>query len=169
MESLDIVIHNANTVSIKDLEHNLDIADFKWDKLITLLRVKCESVFFSGFRLSYETNPQEIIDYVAEEKLYIENEGEVVEKKLIRIREINVINRALLSKLWKAYDEPSLVFFAEKNNERDLVDCMSHYQFGLDILRRVPGIYDLSQSYEADVMWIQSNVGIANLLLVLQD
>ena len=81
MGSLDIVIHDAATVSIKDLEHNLDIADFRWDKLIDLLRDKCESVFFSGFRLSYETNPQEIIDYVAEEKLYIEDEGEVVEKK----------------------------------------------------------------------------------------
>lgn len=169
MSSLDIVIHNANTVSIKDLEHDLNIADFKWDKLITLLRVECESVFFSGFRLSYETNPQEIIDCVAEEKLYIENEGEVVEKTLIRVKEINVINRALLSKLWKAYDEPSLVFLAEKNNEQDLVDCMNDYHFGLEILRRVPGIYDLSQSYEADVLWIQSNADIAPLLLAIED
>lgn len=169
MGSLDIVMHNANTVSINDLERNLDIADSKWDKLITLLHVKCESVFFSGFRLSYETNPQEIIDYVAEEKLYIKNEGEVIEKILVRIREINLINRTLLSELWKAYDEPSLVFLTEKNNEQDLVDCMSHYQFGLEILKRVPGIYDLSHSYEANVIWIQSNVDIAPLLLAIQN
>lgn len=51
MGSLDIVIHHTTTVSIKDLDHNLDIADLKWDKLIDLLRVKCESIFFSGFRL----------------------------------------------------------------------------------------------------------------------
>lgn len=82
MGNLDIVIHNATTVSIKDLEHNLDIADFKWDKLIALLRVRCESIFFSGFRLSYETNPQGIINYVAEEKLYIEDEGEGAKKSL---------------------------------------------------------------------------------------
>ncbi|AZI24054.1 hypothetical protein EA772_01350 [Pedobacter sp. G11] len=48
MGSLDIVMHNANTVSIKDLEHNLDIADSKWDKLITLLHIKCEIVFSQG-------------------------------------------------------------------------------------------------------------------------
>lgn len=169
MGNLDIVIHNTTTVSIKDFEHNLDIADFKWDKLIALLRVKSESVFFSGFRLSYETNPQEIIDYVAEERLYIKNEGEVVEKVLIRVKEINLINRALLNNLWKAYDEPSLIFLTKKKNEQELVDCMNHYQFGLESLRRVPGIYELYQSYEPDVMWIQSNVDITPLLLAIED
>jgi len=164
MSSLDIVVHDAITVSIKDLDHNLDIADFKWDKLIDLLRVECQLVFFSGFRLSYETNPNEIIDYVAEERLYIKNEGESIEKVLIRVKEINVFNRALLSKLWKAYDAPSLIFLIKKENEQDLVDCMSFYQFGLESLRRVPGIYDLSQDYEADVLWIHSNVDMTPLL-----
>jgi hypothetical protein len=169
MGNLDIVIHNETTVSIKDLEHNLDIADFKWDKLIDLLRVRCESIYFSGFRLSYETNPQEIINYVAEEKLYIEDEGEAVEKVLIRVREINVISRALLSKLWKAYDEPALIFLTDKNKEQDLIGCMSYYQFGLESFKRVSGIYELYQSYEADVMWIQSNVDIRPLLLAIED
>ncbi len=167
MSSLDISHHGKNEISIKDFNHNINIADFKWDKIISLLHEKCDCVFFSGFRLSYETDPKETIDYVAEKKLYVEDEN--LENILISVKEINVINRSLLSRLWKAYDEPALIFLADRKNEQNLIDCMSYHQFGLEVFRRVPGIYDLYQSYESDVLWIRSNLDITPLLLVIEE
>jgi hypothetical protein len=70
---------------------------------------------------------------------------------------------------FNAYDGPSLIFLTKKKSEQDLIDCMGYYQFGLERLRRVPGIYELYQGYEADVMWIQSNVDITPLLLAIED
>lgn len=73
--------------------------------------------FSRGLGWSYETNPQEIIDYVAEEKLYIKNEGEVVGKVLIRVKEINVINRTLLS------SNPDKPFPTSAVQERFIPNC----------------------------------------------
>lgn len=166
MDGLDIIVHNENEVSIRDSVHSLDISDFKWNNLMDLLITKSESVYFFGSRLSYETDPRESMDYVADEKLYIEDID--FEKVLVRVKPVNIINRALFSKLWKAYDESGLVFLTNKKYEQDLIGCMTSNKFGTEIFSRMPGIHFLYRGYEPNVLWIRSNMSINFLISAIK-
>lgn len=155
MKNLDVKIHNSFEISIKDITNDIDISNKKWDEVIYLLSDNSQSVFFYGMRLNYDDDLKNTIGYLTDEIL-IDDDGEFA-IVLLRIKDINIINRGLLSKLWKHYDSPSLVFLENTEDQSFLVSAIKMNRFYFNLLNTISGLSILSQSFEQDVLWIRSN------------
>lgn len=119
MTSLNFNIHNSNEVSIMDLNRNLDVSDVKWDLLINYFFKKSEVTYFYGLRLNYSyPELKKDVEYLSEEELF--NEGNS-NRVFFRVKSANVIlNRTLLSKLWKTYEAPCLVFSDREHSQASI-------------------------------------------------
>lgn len=155
MKNLDVKIHSNFVISIKDLTGDVNISDKKWDDVISLISDNSECVFFYGIRLNYNEDLENTIGYLAEEIL-IGGDGKF-SIILLRIKEVNVINRGLLNKLWKHYDSPGLVFLENIADQSLLVNTIKLNRYYDTLLNAVRGLSLLSQSFEQDVLWLRSN------------
>jgi len=138
-----------------DLINDLDISDTKWDDLICLISDNSQCVFFYGIRLNYVEYVENAIGYVADEILIDDNGS--LNTLLLRIMDINIINRGMLSKLWEHYESPSLVFLKNIEDEGLLVDTIKLNRYYDTLLNTIKGIYILSQDFEQNVLWLRGN------------
>lgn len=159
MGKLDFIFHNDGEISIKDTEHDLDLSDKKWDSLLTLFSNDASSIYFYGMRINYREGLEETILYLTEEMLIDERGLEFV---LLKLKKASVmINRGLLGGLWRHYENPSLIFLKEKESEQLLVNAIKDNRYYKSMLRAVNGLSILYQSFEPEVLWINSNnIGI---------
>jgi hypothetical protein len=68
MKDIDIAIYNNYQVSIKDLSHDLDISEFKWNDLISVLEKTFERIYFYGYRDNYvDEHFRQTVSYLSEE------------------------------------------------------------------------------------------------------
>lgn len=74
------------------------------------------------------------------------------------------VNIQIMRMFYSTYEKlsPMVAEIGSSHNMLIIKKCKGELE------RDFPGIYDLSQSYEADVLWIPSNADIAPLLLAIE-
>lgn len=163
MKDLDIDIRNPYEISIKDLTHDLDISEMKWDFLINHLLETTAGIYFYGLRLNYfDDDLKANIDFLLEESLF--NVNNKFNRILFRIRpESLVIDRRVLKKIWELYESPSILFLKNIENEEFLAMSLFEDVYYPLLLEKVPGVYILYQEFAPDVLWGISNETLSEL------
>jgi len=148
MTPLDIKVYNENFVSIKDLSSDLNISHTKWSKLFELLTKVFEGFYFLGSRIwSTSDEYDQTLDYLSDEILI--DQGKEHSKILFRLKDSSLMyNRKLASHMWDYYEYPSIIFLGSRENEQILT-------------KEIVVIY---RSFEQDVLWIKSNVDVAEIV-----
>jgi hypothetical protein len=155
MSSLDFKVHRTNFVSIKDMTHDLDISEGKWDVIFDALVEKAESIYFYGTRRWVEGADFEDLALSLGEECMID-EGVDHWRLLFRLKPIaTMFHRKSLAKLWPCYEYPSIVFLQNKNEEMRLVSMLLGERYFSDIVKVIDGVVFAHQSFEPNVLWIE--------------
>jgi len=164
MISLDIKVYDKNFVSIKDLSNDLNISDAKWNRLFELLTKVFKGFYFFGNRIW--TNSDELdqtLDYLSEEILIDQNKDH--SKILFHVKESFLIyNRKLVSQVWDYYEYPCFIFLGENENEQILIQEFKNNLFYDDIVEKAEDIIIMYRSFEPDVLWIKSDINVAEII-----
>ncbi|MFA4867994.1 MAG: hypothetical protein WC623_07345 [Pedobacter sp.] len=159
MRGLDLKIHAANNISIKDTTHSIDISEFKWDPLFKFLFDLTDSVYFYGVRvLVVNDELEKNIDFAAEE-VFINKD---YNKILFRIKNINLLSRGLLMKIWSYYD-PLLVFLMDKNDEDIFLEANYKNKGPVISLTHIEGYFIVYPGMEEDVLWVNSDLNFSTI------
>jgi len=157
MSSLDIKQHQLNLVSIKDLDHDVDISESKWNNMFDTLTMDCEAFYFYSSRLNFmDDEYQPLLTSLADETL-IDDNGSYW-RVLCRLKPIALMfNRKQLAKLWQYYEHPALIVLKHERDEVTLVaKCKTkcHYD---EIINAIDGSAVMYQGMELDVVWIKTS------------
>lgn len=157
MNDLDIKIHENQVISIKDLSHDLDISESKWNFIFAYLLKEIEVIYFRGHRSQFiDDDFYETINYLSEEILV--DKGYDHFSLLFRLKPTNLVfNRTLLSKLWTYYEYPALIFLKDKAEEQNLSTSVESDGYYDDYISLVDGICIVYQSFELNVLWIKGD------------
>jgi len=164
MTPLDIKVYNENFVSIKDLSSDLNISHTKWSKLFELLTKVFEGFYFLGSRIwSTSDEYDQTLDYLSDEILI--DQGKEHSKILFRLKDSSLMyNRKLASHMWDYYEYPSIIFLGSRENEQILTKGYKNKLFHDDMIERIEEIVVIYRSFEQDVLWIKSNVDVAEIV-----
>ena len=157
MMSLDIKKHTDYIWSIKDLNHDLDISESKWDFVFNHFFESSEAVYFDGARINFmDDDFLKTVSYVSEEILFDDPDEHF--RILLRVKSANLIlNRNLLSKLWIYYEQPAIFFLDDTSVECSYVKCYGENYSTIKCLNKIKGYRMLYSLAEQDVLWIRSN------------
>ena len=53
MKGIDIKVRKSNFLTMKDLDHDLNVKEKKWDFIFNFLLSQSESIYFKGVRPNY--------------------------------------------------------------------------------------------------------------------
>jgi hypothetical protein len=155
MDGINLKTHNDRKVSIKDLLNNINLSQFKWDFLFNSLFEISDAVYFGGQRLYFKNQEfDETISFLSEKILYQDNFTILFKLNASGI----VVSRNLVSKLWLYYEYPAIFFLKDNNYESELVILYKgNNTYESIIAKTSANLLVLYQSFEQDVLWIQSN------------
>lgn len=105
--------------------------------------------------MNYNDDLENTIGYLADEVL-IGGDGEF-SIIFLKIKDVNIIRRGLLGKLWNQYDDPSLVFLENIADKNLLLNTIKLSRYYHTLLNTVKGLAILSPGFEQDVLWLRSN------------
>jgi hypothetical protein len=158
--SLDIKKHTDYVWSIKDLTHDLNISEKKWDLIFNHFVENSEVAYFGGARTNFmDDDFLKTVEYVSEEVLFDDVDEHF--KILFRIKPANLIlDRNLLSKVWAYYEQPAIYFFDDRRIEASFSECYKKNYFVVKCLGNIKQYQMLYCMAEQDVLWISSNQDI---------
>lgn len=155
MTGLDIKQHSNNHISIKDLLHDVDISERKWDFLFDELIRDSEVTYFFGNRIIYTDEDYMLWrSHIAEEVL-IEQSNHL--RLLIRLKPISwMFNRKQLAKLWQYYEYPAVIILSHQADEVRLTEVCNNKGRYNDVINAINDLAVVYQGAERDVLWIQT-------------
>ncbi len=159
MNDLDLVVHNENRVSIRDLEKDIDINDAKWNFIFHTILEKTQEIYFKGSRLNFiDDEFENTIRYLSDES-FINESTSKHSSLLIRLKPFDFkYNRRLLAKVWGYYDNPSLFFLASLENQHGLVRMLKGTFFYDELINSIDKLFIIYLSSQPDVLWFEGNV-----------
>lgn len=150
----EIIIHNQNLISVKDLGGKIDLSASKWDTLFQFLYMNTQVFYFEGRKgIDYGNLLQQTLNYVLEEFEY----GKDFEVEVFgRIKDNSiVVSRSNMNNLWNFYDTSAIFFLANKLQESELRNELRNKSVSyVEILEKIQMSYILYRGIEADVLWI---------------
>lgn len=161
VNDLELNFHSDSYVSIKDLSHDINIVEDKWDFLFSLLLEEAENVYFYGLDLNYSDNAL-ITDICscAEDLLIDENKQNRIFFK-VKVASL-ILSRGLLSEIWNYYYSPSLIFIDTFGQERTLINIINrNRRYIKDVLEELSGVIIIYMGAERDVLWMEHNTQVS--------
>jgi hypothetical protein len=156
MSSLDIKQHGDHLISIKDLMHDIDISESKWNLMFDDLIKDSEATYFFGNRLNFFDNEYLLLRSHIAEEVFIDQSN--FSKMLIRLKTISwMFNRKQLAKLWQYYEDPAIIILSHKADEVRLIEMSNDKGYYEDIFNTMNSSAVVYQGMESDVLWIRTN------------
>ena len=157
---LEFKSHNANLLSIKDQEGEIDFSSNKFDLLFEKCIGHAESVFFKGERAFYES--EEINLLLNKYSTYIIQPENRNTTSLCSITPgCLTISRNGFKIIWEHFEYPFLFFVGKGMLESTIIECLSKDLFLEDILKVLTNTLVVYRSFEQDVFWVQKSTDIA--------
>lgn len=155
MDDLDIKIHSNGCISIKDLTHDVDISEAKWDQIFNLASEDAEVIYFSARRSNYINDElSSLINNLSQEALF--QQATKLNQILVALKPIAMMfNRRQLAKLWQYYDRPAIVMVKDKSNESIIIENFIKNRYYNELLVQIDGIVIYYWGIEPNVLWIQ--------------
>lgn len=155
-DTLEIQIHSANLISIKDLSGDIDIRDLKWSFIFDFLTNKQIKTFFNGHRIwnAVDKNLVDSIDLVALRSPIIKDDLSIVFFEIDAKSFSFFRNR--ISILWSYYEYPAIIFLENEYDQNELESICSNSYYVNELIVKIPNLYCIYQSFELDVLWITS-------------
>lgn len=155
--NLEIHKHKENFFSIKDLNNDINLSDFKWQFIFDLLMEDTVVVYFRGVDLNYDDGELYAnIDFLKDDYSFFTNR----ERKEIcfRVKMASVVlNRGLLATVWNYYWSAGLYFLSEKETENSFVNLLKNRASNANILEEILGVKTIYMGVERDVIWMEHN------------
>jgi hypothetical protein len=160
MGSLEFKLYRDNYASIQDLSNGLDISDVKWNVIFDALLKDCSVIYFYGFRIDYADSDFENAVLSLAEEFFIDD-GAPHFRLLFRLNPIAMMfNRKQLSKLWKYYEDPAIIFLQDGNEETKLFETLLDSHYYSDLIREVKSIMLVYSGVQQNVLWLESSWGL---------
>lgn len=160
MGSLKFKLHRDNYAYIQDSSNEIDISAVKWNIIFDTLLKDCSKIYFYGIRIDYPGSDfEEIVLSLAEE--FFIDEGPNNYRLLFRLKPIAMMfNRKQLSKLWKYYEDPAVIFLQDSSEETKLFETLldSHYYSAL--IREVKSVILAYSKFDHNTLFLESSWGL---------
>ncbi|MFZ4931104.1 hypothetical protein [Chryseobacterium sp. Mn2064] len=155
---LDLIRHNEDLISIRDMNNDLDISSTKWDEIFDYFSQNTSYIYFQGFRRWIEDdNLMNTINYISEEILVDKEKDHSI--ILCRLKSNTlIVNKLLLNKLFYYYEYPTIIFTKGIDQQKNLIKYVNQLPADLfSMFTVMSGIYIASRDSQFDVLWLRKS------------
>jgi len=142
------------------MSNSIDIGEIKWNPIFDALAKHSKSIYFYGYRIDYSDSDFEDTVLSLGEEFFIDD-GPDNYRLLFRLKPIALMfNRKQFSKLWRYYEDPSIIFLQNDSEETKLFETLWESRYFSDLIREVKSAI-IAYSYSGDnQLWLESSWGL---------